>query len=72
MNASIRIPLAERDRRDELHRERYNSVFAEIEAQERANYDEEFGVEYRKLHPYQPDGRRINELTLEQLKREIE
>ena len=56
-----RLTAAERADRDEAEGMRYDTLYAQIEAEERAEYEEEFGEAYRAKNPYKPDGARIHE-----------
>lgn len=59
-----------RKTREELDQERYEQVYAEIEAAEREEYDREFGQEFRVKHPFKPDGARVHAKVIERLTRE--
>ena len=65
-----RLTAAERADRDLAAGMHYDSLFAEIEAAERQEYDEEFGPVYRQQHPYQPDGARIHRKVLARIEQE--
>lgn len=67
MRSIRRLTAEERARHDEQHQARYDDLYAEIEAAERQEYDEEFGTDYRQRHPYKPDGARIHAKVLEKL-----
>lgn len=49
-----RLTAAERRARDEREAVRYDELMAEIEAQERAEYEEQFGPTFRSLHAFKP------------------
>ncbi len=51
----------QRDRRDEQHAELYDRLTAEVEAADRAEYEEQFGPTYKARFPYQANGPRIDE-----------
>lgn len=51
----------ERDRRDELAAELHERLTADVEAADRAEYENEFGPTYRALHPYKANSARIEE-----------
>ena len=53
----------ERDRRQELARENYERVYAEIEAELMEEWDREFGPEFRAKHPFKPDTARVHQLA---------
>lgn len=45
----------------------YREACEEIEAAMRANYEAEFGEEYRAKHPFQPDSARIHKIAMKQI-----
>lgn len=65
-----RLTTEERELREEAEAERYAAVYAEIEAQERAEYDQEFSANYRLKRPFEPNGRRVHEKTMIRLRAE--
>jgi hypothetical protein len=67
-----RLTAEERERHDELAGERYDRVYAEIEAEERTTYEREFGDTYKALHPFILDGARTHFRTLKRIKDESE
>lgn len=54
----------ERALRDELDALRYEALFAEIEAEEQAEHEQEFGPAI----PFKPDGRRVHEKVVERIR----
>lgn len=65
-----RLTAAERAARDEAEGMHYDSLFAEVEAAERAEYEEQFGEQYRLKHPFQRDGARIHAKVLARIRQE--
>lgn len=65
-----RLTAAERAARDEAEGMHYDSLYTEIEAAERSEYDEQFGPVYRQQYPYQPDSARIHEKTIARIRAE--
>lgn len=55
-----RLTADERDRKDAQHAARYEELTAQVEAEELAEYDRDFGATYKALHPYKPDGSRVH------------
>lgn len=62
-----RMTAAERAARDEAAGMHYDTLFAEIEAEEREEYDREFSEAYRLRHPFKPDGARVHAKVLARL-----
>ena len=50
----------DRDAADQRAKCRYERIFAEIEAAERAEYDYQFSREFRAKYPFKPDGARAH------------
>lgn len=50
--------------------ERYAELYAEIEAAERAEYDEQFGPIFLQQHPFKPDGARVHAKVLQRMNQE--
>lgn len=50
----------QRDKRQESHQALYDRLFAEIEDEERTEYEDQFGAEYRARHPFKLDGARTH------------
>ncbi len=65
-----RLTAAEKATRDEAEGEHYEALYAEIEAAERAEYDENYGPIYRQQHPFKPDGARIHAEVLARIRAE--
>lgn len=65
-----RLTGDERAARDEAAGMHYDTLFAEIEAQEREEYDREFGPEFLAAHPFKPDGARVHRKVLARLEQE--
>jgi hypothetical protein len=65
-----RLTPEERARHDEQHQARYAELYAEIEAAERAEYDEQFGPFYRERHPFTLDGVRVHYKVLQRMSNE--
>lgn len=57
---------------DEREDQRYEELYAQIEANARETYDREFGEKYRSMNPWRPDGRLIHAATMAQMQREAE
>lgn len=55
-----RLTPEEIDKRREQSQARYEEIYAEIEAAERAEYDEQFGAAFQTAHPFKPDGARVH------------
>ncbi len=66
-----RRTAAERERQEQLYSERYDTVYAEVEARMRAEYDEQFGPTYRAKYPFTPNGAAVHDKTQAQLKQEL-
>lgn len=62
-----RLTADERAARDELERERYAALYAEIEAAERAEFEQQFSLEFQLHHPFRPDGMRIHWKVLDRM-----
>lgn len=45
----------------------YREAYEEIEEAMRANYEAEFGPEFRAKHPFQPDSARIHKIAMRQI-----
>lgn len=58
------------DEQEERRADRYEELYAQIEANMREEHDREFGDDYRKYHPFKPDGRRIHAAVMAQMQRE--
>lgn len=63
-----RLSQEQRDKRQEQHVELYERVFAEIEDEERRQYEDDFGPTYRAKHEYKPDGARIHAKVVKRLR----
>lgn len=63
-----RLSQEQRDRREERNQELYERVFAEIEDEERRQYEDDFGPTYRAKHPYMADSARIHTKVAKRLK----
>lgn len=63
-----RLSQEQRDRREERNQELYERVFAEIEDEERQQYEDDFGPTYRAKWPYKPDGARTHTKVLKRMK----
>lgn len=63
-----RLSQEQRDKRQEQHVELYERVFAEVEDEERAKYEDDFGPTYRAKHPYTADGARSHAKVVKRLK----
>ena len=61
------INISRRDLRDEAESERYQSAYAEIEAAARAEWDEQFGQEFQKKHPFACDRHGVHEKVMAKL-----
>jgi len=58
---SIRkLTAAEREQRDAARAERYDELAAEIEMDERSEYNEQFGEAFRAKHPFKLDTVRMH------------
>lgn len=66
VSIALRKPLppiskAEReDRDDDQHAQLYGSLAALVEVEMRDEYESEFGLEYRLVHPFAPNGAEIH------------
>lgn len=48
---------------EEREEEHYQTLYAEVEAADREDYDLAFGPTYRRLYPYEPDGPKIHKIV---------
>lgn len=60
------------DEQQERADERYNDLYAQIEANMRETYELEFGPAYRLKHPFEPDRNRIHAATMARMQRDKE
>lgn len=65
-----RLTADERVRLEAQHAERYEALYAEIEAAEREEYDREFGPLYKSKYPYKPNGQRTHFKVLDRMNKE--
>lgn len=65
-----RLTPAERADRDEAEGMLYDTLFAEIEAAERLEYEQQFGPEFRAKHPFTPDRVHNHEEAMMRLRQE--
>lgn len=63
-----RLSQEQRDRREDMNQELYERVFAEVEDEERRQYEDDFGPNFRAKWPYKPDGARIHAKVVKRLK----
>lgn len=63
-----RLSQEQRDRREDMNQEIYERMFAEIEDEERRQYEDDFGPTYRAKHEYKPDGARIHAKALKRMR----
>lgn len=62
-----RLSQEQRDRREDMNQELYERVFAEIEDEERAQYEVSFGSFYKERFPYKQDGAAIHAKVVKRL-----
>lgn len=60
------------DEQEERQADRYEELYAQIEANWRETYDREFGSAYRLKHPFKPDRNLIHAATMAQMQRDKE
>lgn len=65
-----RLTAEERAARDEAEAMRYDTVRAEMEAELLHEYNEQFGPEYQRRHPFKLDGPAVHDLTLKRMRAE--
>lgn len=65
-----RLTGDERAARDEAESEHYQALYAEIEDQEREEYDREFGPTDNPAHQFKPNGARVHEKVLARIGQE--
>jgi len=65
-----RLTAAERAARDEAYALRYDAVYAQAEAEEREEYEKQFGPTYRAKYPFKTDGVRLHEKVIARIKAE--
>lgn len=65
-----RLTAAERAARDEAEAMRYDTVRAEIEAELMHEYNEQFGPEYQRRHPFKLDGAAVHDQVLARMRQE--
>lgn len=53
--------------REELAQARYDEIYAEIEANDREEYDREFEPEFRAKNPFRADTARLHRMTEKRL-----
>lgn len=63
-----RLSQEQRDRREERSQELYERVFAEVEDEERRQYEDDFGPTYRAKWPYKQDGVCIHAKVVKRMK----
>lgn len=63
-----RLSQEQRDRREDMNQELYERVFAEVEDEDRRQYEDDFGPTYRAKHEYNPDGARIHAKVVKRMK----
>ncbi len=60
-----RLTQEQKDKRDEENQQRYDMVFGQIEAQDRAEWLEEFGESQQ--FPFKPNGTSIHERAVKRI-----
>jgi hypothetical protein len=58
------------DEQEERQADRYEELYAQIEANMREEYDRLFGAGYRSKNPYKPNSDRIHAAVMAQMQRE--
>jgi len=63
-----RLTRCEREQRDEREAEQYEAMFAQIEAEQRAEYDANFGPTFQAKWPFKLDGAKVHDMVLARLR----
>lgn len=64
--------LERRDRAEEQASDAYRALYDQIVSDQEAEYEAEFGPEYRAVHPFKVNGATIHQRVMQQLQQQGE